>query len=92
MELPLLLAEAPDQTTLCVYGTHTFYQFPREARVATLKAMQAASRQRTVHFLGMEGTGQDFSELRWTVYKDGERSTRVLARCNPHGRWLEWLG
>jgi hypothetical protein len=91
-ELPPLLAAPPHHTTLCVYGTHTLYQFPREARVATLKAMQAASRQRTVHFLGMEGTGQDFSELRWTVYKDGERSTRVLARCNPHGRWLEWLG
>lgn len=87
-----LLREAPDESTLCVYGTHTLYQFPRDALIATLSSMQAASTERTVHFLSIEGTAAPDAELFWTVYSGGERSTQRLARCCPHGRWLEWLG
>ena len=25
-----------------------------------------------------------------TWYRSGDRATRKLAHCNPHGRWLEW--
>ena len=91
-QLPMLLAEAPAETTLCVYATHVLYQFRREALIALLKGMQSASRYRPIHFLSIEGTmGGRFSELRWTAYENGDRSERLLARCNPHGRWLEWV-
>jgi len=89
--LPSLLAEAPPDARVCVYGTHTLYQFPREALHQTLQAMQAASRERPVDFLSMEATGDRCSELRHTAYRDGERSTTLLANGSPHGRWLEWL-
>jgi hypothetical protein len=90
--LPGLMDAAPADSLLCVYGTHTLYQFPRAALLSTLKAMQSLSRRRPVHFLSIEDTPTDFSELRWTEYAGGGRSERRLARCNPHGRWLEWLG
>ncbi len=89
--LPRLLAEAPADTTLCVYGSHTLYQFPRESLIATLGAMQTASRQRDLHFLSIESYSPPWTELRWTQYSGGEREVRVLARCSPHGRWLEWV-
>ena len=89
--LPELIARAPADATLCVYGTHTLYQFPRETLIGTLKAMQDASDSRPIHFVSIEGTGERWSELSHTVYRDRQRERTVVARCNPHGRWLEWL-
>ncbi len=89
--LPALIGEAPAGVTVCVYGTHTLYQFPRDALRGTLKAMQAAAAARPIHFLSIEGTGDRCSELKHTTYRGSERETRLAARCNPHGRWLEWL-
>ena len=89
--LPDLMASAPDEASLCIYGTHTLYQFPQEALIRTLKAMQAAASERTVYFVSIEGTGDRCSELQTTTYRGHERETVLAARCNPHGRWLEWL-
>lgn len=89
--LPELLDEAPPDTTLCVYGTHTFYQFPRDDLLRLLKSMQTYSRKRSVYFVSMESSGDEHSDLRLTVYEGGERRIIDLARCHPHGYWLEWL-
>ena len=53
--------------------------------------MQVAASGRTVYFVSIEGTGDRCSELRSTTYRGTERDTVLTARCNPHGRWLEWL-
>lgn len=90
--LPELVAEAPGDAALCVYGTHTLYQFPSDALRATFRALSQASRARSVHFVSMEGTGDRCSELKLTRYAAGARETRLVANCNPHGRWLEWRG
>jgi len=90
VDLPRLLEAAPDETTLCVYGSFTFYQFPKDKLKATLKAMQTASQRREIHFLSMESFDPPEVELRWTRYREGDRDLRMLARCCPHGRWLEW--
>jgi len=87
-----LLDAPPREAWLCVFATHTLYQWPRASRVGTLRAMQAASRRRPIDFVSMEGTGHGFSELYATRYRNGERETRRLARCSAHGHWLEWLG
>jgi hypothetical protein len=90
--LPELLEQAPRDATLCVYGTHTLYQFPREARRRVFRALQAAAAERPVWFVSCESTGDRCSELRLTEYAGSERETFLLARCSPHGRWLEWSG
>jgi hypothetical protein len=89
--LPDVLASVPAHAVPCVYGTHTLYQFPPDALRATLKAMQAASRERPTWFVSSESTGDRCSELRLTEYRNGDRATTLLARANPHGRWLDWL-
>lgn len=91
-ELPGLLERAPRDATLCVYGTHTLYQFPREALRRVFRALQAAAAEKPVCFVSCESTGERFSELRLTEYAGDERETFLLARCNPHGRWIEWQG
>ncbi len=89
--LPRLLQEAPADRTLCVFGSHTLYQFPRDALLRLLKAMQTHSDLRPVYFVSMESTANEHSALRLTIYEDGERRTIDLANCHPHGYWLEWL-
>ncbi|MCZ6782139.1 MAG: DUF2332 family protein, partial [Proteobacteria bacterium] len=64
---------------------------PRDARLDTLKGMQAASAARAIDFVSLEGSGDGCSELHATAYRDGTRETQLLARCNPHGRWIEWM-
>lgn len=39
--LPRLMAEAPTDATLCVYGTHTLYQFPREVLLGVARRSEA---------------------------------------------------
>ncbi len=89
--LPGLLEEAPAGMTLCVFATHTLYQFPRGALRTLLESMQTFSEKRPVYFISMEGTGDEHSELTLTTYERGERETVKLANCHPHGHWLEWL-
>jgi len=89
--LPSLLGEAPETSTLCVFGTHTLYQFPHDSLRTLLKSMQTHSETRPVYFVSMEGSGDEHSILRLTVYRDGERTMTDLANCHPHGYWIEWL-
>jgi hypothetical protein len=89
--LPELLLGAPPLATLCVFATHTLYQFPVEALSTLLKTMQSYSVSRPVYFVSMEQTGGPHSELKLTLYEGGTSKIAHLANCNPHGRWLEWL-
>ncbi len=90
-KLPALLEGAPKDATLCVFASHVLYQFSRDALVTLYKAMQAYSESRPVYFISMEGTGNAHSELKLTIYENGDRRTVDLANCHPHGYWLEWL-
>jgi hypothetical protein len=89
--LPELLESAPPQAALCVFATHALHQFSQDALRTLLKAMQSYSASRPVYFISMEGTGDQCSELKLTVYESGTRRIVDLANCHPHGRWLEWL-
>lgn len=91
-DLPALLAEAPADAQLCVFATHALYQIPREGRERMFEAMTAASHERPLAFVTMEGTGVDYSELFLHWVEEGDRSVTHLANANPHGRWIEWLG
>lgn len=87
-----LIDQAPRDATLCIYGTFTLYQFPKEALRAVFHGMQAAAADRTIHFVGCEGTGDECSELRLTTYEGEGREKFHLADCNPHAQWLQWVG
>jgi hypothetical protein len=88
--LPGAIAAAPQAAALCVFATHALYQFSRDARRQVYATMQRASEQRPVDFVSMEGTGDRCSELFWTRYRGGERTTRKLADSSHHGWWVEW--
>ena len=89
--LPELIEDARAETAAVVFATFALYQVERDRLRSLLQSMQRASRRRPIDFVTMDGTGPGYAELRWTRYRDGGRQVDLVARCNPHGRWLEWL-
>lgn len=88
--LPDVLAEIPAGETACVYHSFVVYQFPREKRAALNDLLVAASLRRPVWRLSWEGrlTGEGPPLLH--AYRDGVRTTRLLAQAESHGAWMEW--
>jgi hypothetical protein len=85
-----MIAQAPLETLLTVFATFALYQIERARLRELLASMQRASKTRPIAFVSIESSGSTWSEIFLTWYRRGERATRKLAHCNPHGRWLEW--
>src|SRR5207247_7530540 len=52
--LPGVLSELPSHSTICVYHSHTVYQFPQELRDRLLSQTTELSRQRVLFDLSFE--------------------------------------
>ena len=91
--LPDLLAGVSDEMALCVYHTFVVNQFSQDERDQLAALLAAASRQRTIYRVSIEWLRTDHPQLELHIYRDGvEAEHRLLARCEGHGRWLEWRG
>ncbi|MBL8046829.1 MAG: DUF2332 domain-containing protein [Anaerolineales bacterium] len=88
--LPQAFAQAPAEATLCVWHSFTLNQFAPEARAAFTAQLAAAAAQRPLYKIGLEW-GTDCALLSLSMFTAGEEHTTLLAHCDPHGAWLEWL-
>ena len=68
------------------------YQFSEEMRDALDNILITASLRRPIWRLSCEGSLVSVGEapLRLRRYSDGQKQSRILAVCHPHGAWLEW--
>lgn len=101
--LPNVLDSVPEDSALCVYHTHTINQFSNEDRERLDSILSAYGQNRNLYWisseyrpqessgLNIDSNGQMRAILQLTTFEEGTRSTKTLARCDPHGRWLEWL-
>jgi hypothetical protein len=92
--LPQALAETPREAVLCVYHSWTLNQFAAESRATLTMLLAAHAAQRDVFRISIEhvdAQGLD-PTLALTTYAKGATTEDVLARCQSHGEWLEWLG
>lgn len=89
--LPDVLSEVPADETVCVYHSFVTYQFSQEQRSALDDLLIATSLRRPVWRLSLEGTLSGDAPLVLYCYDNGRKSKRLLAHCQPHGAWLEWL-
>lgn len=89
--LPDALGEVPARETVCVYHSFVTYQFSQEERAALDNLLIAASLRRPIWRLSLEGTLSGDAPLLLYRYENGTKSKRLLAQCQPHGAWLEWL-
>lgn len=86
--LPRLAAELPAGEALVVHHQFTLNQFPDEARARLHAQLAETARVRPVRRIGLEWSGRDRAAILEIAAPD--ETPRRLARCDPHGAWLEW--
>ena len=93
--LPGVLCSAPHGVALCVYHTHTLNQFSTEARQQFADLLAEVGAGRDLYWLSSEYRPTPDGDIRPTLtlvaFEDGRRKEQILAYCDHHGRWLEWL-
>jgi hypothetical protein len=89
--LPTALGEAPPDASLVVYDTFAINQFTPAGRerLDAMLADEAARRPLVRVSIGWRaGEG---STVQLITYDTGSARSRLLARCHPHGEWIEWI-
>jgi len=89
--LPDVLARIPADEAVCVYHTFVTYQFTEAGRQALDDMLVGMSVRRPLWRLSIEGTLSGDAPMLLYGYRDGMKEKRTLAKCSPHGGWLEWL-
>jgi hypothetical protein len=80
------LAAVPDDCTLVVYHCHALCQVQSHELDLFGRDLEELSHRREVYLLSAEG-----HTLRLQRIVNGETESSLLARKDPHGRWVEWL-
>ena len=83
--LPVVIAQVPAETALCVFHCHALYQFSVAARSAFSAILRSASRSRPVYHVSSEG-----ERLVVTRLDNAQSTTLLSALRSAHGRWVEW--
>jgi hypothetical protein len=86
----VLEALAPGEGA-CVVHTHTVNQLEPAARDRLTGLLADAARRRPLARVSIEAFRGQGAELRLGWFEPGREMDALLARCDPHGEWLEWL-
>ena len=90
--LPELLPSLPQDAVVCLYHSYALNQAPRDTREQILDQIREASKQRDLYRLSQEWyNGQSQPHLHMFSYHEGQMHQELLAYCETHGRWVEWL-
>ncbi|MDP6666982.1 MAG: DUF2332 domain-containing protein [Dehalococcoidia bacterium] len=90
--LPKVLGNLARGQPANIYHSHTPNQFSSESRSRLDEILSRASLAGPVTRLAFEGTKEGHSGLTITEYGNGRKhEPLVLANCEAHGRWIEWL-
>ena len=90
--LPELLSSLPQDVTVCLYHSYTLNQTPQDVRQQILDQVLEASKQRDLYRISQEWYfGQHQPHLHLFSYHQGQMQSELLAYCETHGRWVEWM-
>lgn len=89
--LPALMRAANPDATLVVFHSYTINQFSNAMQNQLDRQLKTMSRERDVFRVWLEWERR-FREgaLYLLRYRRGRVRKRLLAVCEPHGRWVEW--
>lgn len=103
--LPDALARVPDTAVPVVTTTWALSYFSLEARLRFLRRLDEAAASRPLAWVSMEGVGiapavptrgdsrlASHSVVGIATAHGGSFRVDAVARCHPHGSWMEWLG
>ena len=87
--LPGLLAAIPEGTVPCIVRTWT--TLAPKAREQLLSVIALYGAKRDVFVISTKGHHGDRTGLELISFQNGVKTDRLLANCESHGEWLEWL-
>lgn len=90
--LPGVMAELPKDALACVYHSYTLNQCPRRVRERIVDEVREAAHERPVVRVSLEWYGgQPQPQMELFEYETATETDTLLARCESHGRAIEWL-
>ena len=87
--LPKMLENIPKDAALCIF--RTFTRLSTKAREQFLSLISYHGARRDLFVISTKVHGGDQSAIELVSFKDGHRTEKLLAYCENHGEWLEWL-
>jgi len=88
--LPELITRTPAGTAVCVCHNLVLNQFSDPERVRFDRMLSELSSGREIYRLSGEWIATKDPELTLTLYRDGNKSQRLLAVVDDHGAWIRW--
>lgn len=85
--LPALIESVSREHALVVYSTIALHQFPRQSHHRVADTLAAASAERPIRQIAIEGNDP---ELSITRYRQGASKMEMLADASLHGWWIDW--
>ncbi len=89
--LPEIAAELPAGEPVCVYHAFARNQFDAATRGQFEFALARIATARPLHHVSLEWESDAAPLLRLASRVDGAVQETLLARCDAHGAWLDWL-
>lgn len=87
--LPKILSLVPPECTLCIFRVWTW--LPQRAREQLSSLTAEYGQQRDLFVISTAGQRGNEIDLELTSFVKGMKSVKLIARCDTHGEWLEWL-
>ncbi len=89
--LPETLKRVPRDGALCIFRTFTRLSPNARNEFSSLIALHGAKRDLFLVSTSGKGGHADQSALELVSYTNGVRTEKLLANCENHGAWIEWL-
>ncbi len=89
--LPQALEEAPAELPVCIYHSFTLNQFSQEGRRRFAATVAGAAAKRDLALIALEALSGTSPVPELTLSVGPALEPRLLARCDAHGAWIEWL-
>ncbi len=91
--LPGILENVPKEETLCIVHSFVLSFVQQKARDHLAAIASQVGQRRPVSVISMEWYEEwERARLWLTNHRGQSAESRVLANCDSHGTWLEWLG
>jgi hypothetical protein len=89
--LPAVFEDLPPGSIPVVFHSFVFYQLAQTDRQAVVHLLRQFSEKSLIYRISLEWYEDDAPVIELDFFEQGEQHQTLLARCNPHGEWLEWL-
>jgi len=87
--LPDILNSIPPDSTFCIFRVWT--SLPQRAREQLSSLMTQYGQKRDLFVISTVGQRGNEIDLQLTSFVKGVKTVKLLAHCETHGEWLEWL-